>query len=142
MTGAQATLDELTLVVGHEGDVARVIGCVMRFCSAHAHDGVFAAHVATAASELANNLWMHTSGGGQIRLRWLASAARSGVELRADDSGPGIPDLALAMTEGYSTGGGMGCGLPGVERLMDDFDIQSGPGRGTQVVTHKWLRRR
>ncbi len=142
MTATQATLDELTLVVGHEGDVARVIGCVMRFCSDHTDDGVFAAHVATAASELANNLWMHTPDGGQIGLRWLDTGTRRGVELRADDRGPGIPDLALAMTEGYSTGGGMGCGLPGVERLMDDFDIRSEPGCGTHVLTHKWLRRR
>ncbi|MDP4300446.1 ATP-binding protein [Leptothrix discophora] len=142
MTAEQATRDELTLTVGHEGDVAHVIASVMRFCSEHNHDSVFAAHVATASSELANNLWMHTPDGGQIRLRWLETGLRRGVELRADDRGPGIPDLSLAMTEGYSTGGGMGCGLPGVERLMDDFDIRSQPGSGTQVVTHKWLRRR
>ncbi|RZS57164.1 ATP-binding protein [Sphaerotilus mobilis] len=142
MTATHTMLDALTLRVGHEGDVAHVIASVMRFCNEHAHDGVFAAHVATAASELANNLWMHTPDGGEIRLHWLDSGKRRGVELRADDRGPGIPDLALAMTEGYSTGGGMGCGLPGVERLMDDFDIRSEPGSGTHVLAHKWLRRR
>jgi serine/threonine-protein kinase RsbT len=60
------------------------------------------------------------------------------VELLSSDEGPGISDVALALREGYSTGGGMGCGLPGVQRLMDEFSIQSQPGVGTQVRACKW----
>ena len=139
---APACAGSVTVAVRDEFDVADVIAATSRFCSAHRLPGVFTAHVATAASELANNLWMHTRAGGEVRLAWLESAGRCGVELVACDDGPGIADIPLALTEGYSTGGGMGCGLPGVQRLMDDFDIDSRPGSGTRVVARKWLNRR
>ena len=97
-------------------------------------------HIATAASELANNVLTH-AGGGRLR----ASARRDhpdpaviGLELLAEDEGPGIPDSELALTEGYSTGKGLGCGLPGVKRLMDEFSLESRPGGGTRVRAVKW----
>jgi serine/threonine-protein kinase RsbT len=129
------------LTVGHECDVAAVISGVMRLCRQHGLDDVFTAHVATAASELANNLWMHTVRGGWIRLTLLDCDGRIGVEVVAEDDGPGIADIPLALTEGYSTGGGMGCGLPGVQRLMEGFEIDSRPGHGTRVSARKWSRR-
>jgi serine/threonine-protein kinase RsbT len=97
-------------------------------------------HVATAASELANNLLTHAGGG------WLSAnplddrsgSGRLGLELLAEDEGPGIADPELALTEGYSTGGGLGCGLPGVKRLMDDFSLEPRPGGGTRVRAVKW----
>lgn len=135
--GAQAGSVQVT--VRHECDVSAVIGATMRFCAAHRLHPVFAAHVATAASELANNLWMHAQRGGVVQLRQVSRGERSGVELCAEDDGPGIADTALALTEGYSTGGGMGCGLPGVQRLMDEFELDSTMGRGTRVVARKWL---
>jgi len=70
----------------------------------------------------------------------LQVAERRGVELVAQDEGPGIADIPLALSEGYSTGGGLGCGLPGVQRLMDDFEINSTPGLGTRIVARKWQR--
>lgn len=127
--------------VRHECDVAGVIGATLRLCTAHRLGTVFAAHVATAASELANNLWMHASHGGLLRLSLVASDGRHGVELQAEDDGPGIPDIAQALSEGFSTGGGMGCGLPGVQRLMDEFEIVSHVGSGTRVRARKWLPR-
>jgi serine/threonine-protein kinase RsbT len=132
--------DRLTLQVSGEFDVARVIGGVGRFCGDQGLPPLLAAHVATAASELANNLWMHADHGGCVSVVLLRGAGGTGVELVAEDQGPGIADLALAMTEGYSTAGSLGCGLPGVQRLMDEFSIDSAPGRGTRVVARKWLR--
>lgn len=128
------------LSVASEFDVVAVIGVATRFCVDHGFSHVFGAHVATAASELANNLWMHASAGGQVTIARLDSARGRGVELIVADDGPGIADIALALTEGYSSAAGLGCGLPGVRRLMDEFEIDSGAGRGTRVVARKWLR--
>jgi serine/threonine-protein kinase RsbT len=128
----------LALAVQREVDVARVVAATTRFCAELGLTPLLAAHVATAASELANNLWMHSSHGGLIRLQRLGDLGRPGVELVAEDDGPGIADVALALSEGFSTGGGLGCGLPGAQRLMDEFSIDSRPGRGTRVVTRKW----
>ncbi|MFD2111369.1 anti-sigma regulatory factor [Thiorhodococcus fuscus] len=97
-------------------------------------------YLATAASELATNLLIH-AGGGWLRATSVAGRHLDeppGIELVAEDTGPGIADLALALTEGYSTAGGLGCGLPGVERLMDAFEIDSRPGHGTRVRAIKW----
>ena len=96
-------------------------------------------HVATATSELASNLAVH-AGGGHVYLRPLAGpdGHPTGLEVIAEDQGPGIVDLTLAMTEGYSTASRLGCGLPGASRLMDEFYIRSTPGQGTHVRAVKW----
>lgn len=124
--------------VRSEFDVAAVIAGAQRFCLALGSNAVFAAHVATAASELANNLWLYAERGGRLHLRRLSRAGQAGVELVCEDDGPGIADPALALTEGWSSGGGMGCGLPGVRRLMDEFELDTALGRGTRVLTRKW----
>lgn len=126
--------------VERETDVPHVVATSRHFCIGHGLSPLLAAHVATAASELANNLWMHTTRGGTITLRLLVQPTRRGVELLSGDQGPGIADLALAQQEGYSTGGGLGCGLPGVRRLMDEFEIRSLPGVGTWVRACKWTK--
>jgi serine/threonine-protein kinase RsbT len=135
---APAAAVDCRVSVTHEFDVARVIAAVTHLCRGQGYGEVFTAHVATAASELANNLWMYAVGGGEIRLRVLASEAGPGVELVSEDQGPGIADLDQALAEGFSTSGGMGCGLPGARRLMDEFTIASLPGQGTRVVARKW----
>lgn len=97
-------------------------------------------HIATAASELAGNMLTHAGGGrlsASTRLDH-PDLAVIGLELLAEDEGPGIPDPELALTEGYSTGKGLGCGLPGVKRLMDDFSLEARPGGGTRVRAVKW----
>jgi serine/threonine-protein kinase RsbT len=100
-------------------------------------DRVAAEEVALAASELATNLLRYARG-GEVRLGRLSQPARAGLQLESHDAGPGIEDLDRAMRDGYSSGGGLGHGLPAVRRLVDEFDISSGPA-GTRVVARKWL---
>lgn len=93
--------------------------------------------IATAISELARNILAY-AGLGDIALRLVGAEDRRGIRMVAHDEGPGIPDLELAMTDGYSTGGGLGLGLPGTRRLMDEFEIVSTVGEGTTVTVTKW----
>jgi len=95
--------------------------------------------VATAVSELARNILLY-AGHGEVSFRLLDDGTRRGIEIVASDSGPGIPDPSRAMEDGFSTTGRLGLGLPGVRRLMDEFDLQSGPGLGTTVRVRKWAR--
>jgi len=91
----------------------------------------------TAASELARNTVIHGLGG---RMHWevLQDWNRKGLRLRFQDEGPGIADLSLAMTDGWTTGGGLGMGLTGSKRLVNDFEIESVPGQGTRVTITRW----
>jgi len=91
----------------------------------------------TAASELARNTIIH-GGGGMVSWELLRVGAKRGVRLSFEDSGPGIPDIQTAMTDGWTTGKGLGLGLPGARRLVDEFEVQSTPGRGTRVVITRW----
>lgn len=95
--------------------------------------------IATAISELARNIVRYAAH-GEIILRLLNDNGKRGVEVVAVDDGPGIPDLALAMQDGYSTSGGLGLGLPGTRRLMDEFEIVSDFGKGTTVTARRWKR--
>jgi len=93
--------------------------------------------IVTAASELARNTILH-GGGGQATIELVSDGIRRGIRLVFEDSGPGIPDIALAMKDGYSTGGGLGLGLSGAKRLTNEFSISSTPGQGTRVVITRW----
>jgi serine/threonine-protein kinase RsbT len=94
--------------------------------------------IATAISELARNIVLYAPG-GSITLRPAQGLnGTRGVTIVACDSGPGIPDVAQALRDGYSSSGGLGLGLPGVRRLMDEFDINSRRGAGTTVTVTKW----
>jgi serine/threonine-protein kinase RsbT len=95
--------------------------------------------VATAISEIARNIVVH-AGDGEMAMTIVEETGRRGVMIVARDRGPGIDDIARALEDGFSTGAGLGLGLPGARRIMDDFDISSQPGRGTTVVMHKWVR--
>jgi serine/threonine-protein kinase RsbT len=97
--------------------------------------------VVTSASELARNVVVY-AGSGVMRWQELNSNNRVGVELVFEDHGPGIADIAQAMQEGYSTSRGLGMGLPGSRRLMDELEIQSVVGEGTTVTVRKWSQRR
>jgi serine/threonine-protein kinase RsbT len=94
--------------------------------------------IATAISELGRNILQY-AGTGDIALRPTHASSRRGLLVVAHDEGPGIPDTALALQDGYSTSGGLGLGLPGTRRLMDEFEIDSVVGRGTTVTVKKWL---
>ena len=95
--------------------------------------------VATAISELARNIVRYAVR-GEIILRLVDDHGKRGIEVVAADDGPGIPDVSLAMQDGYSTSGSLGLGLPGVRRLMDEFEITSDFGKGTTVTVRKWKR--
>jgi serine/threonine-protein kinase RsbT len=93
--------------------------------------------IATAISEVARNIMNH-AGKGEITISALAIDGRNVIEVVATDEGPGIPDIERAMQDGWSTGPGLGLGLPGASRLMDQFEVRSEVGVGTTVVMRKW----
>lgn len=93
----------------------------------------------TAASELARNTLVYGGGGG-AEIRVVDSGRRRGVRIVFADDGPGIADLDLALSDGYTSGGGLGLGLGGARRLVDEFEIDTAPGRGTRVTIIKWSR--
>jgi serine/threonine-protein kinase RsbT len=94
--------------------------------------------IATAISELGWNI-LEYAGSGEILLRSARSGGKQGVVVVARDQGPGIADVSLAMQDGYSTSNGLGLGLPGTRRLMDEFSIDSVVGKGTTVTVKKWM---
>ena len=91
----------------------------------------------TAASELARNT-IDYGGGGSVRVELVENGVRRGVRLTFEDQGPGIPDLALALKDGYTSGHGLGLGLGGARRLVNDFTIESSPGAGTRIMIARW----
>ncbi|CAH0253303.1 MULTISPECIES: anti-sigma regulatory factor [Bacillaceae] len=97
------------------------------------------ARITTAISELARNIYLY-AGQGSVSIEKLNINGKSGLKIIAEDQGPGIEDIRRVMEDGYTTSGGLGAGLPGAKRLMDDFDIESIPGEGTKIIATKWLR--
>jgi serine/threonine-protein kinase RsbT len=93
--------------------------------------------IVTATSELARNTVEHGRG-GTVRLRWLVNGQRNGLRLDFEDTGPGIPNLELALRDGYTTGTGLGLGLSGSRRLMSEFELESQVGQGTRVSVTRW----
>jgi serine/threonine-protein kinase RsbT len=91
----------------------------------------------TAVSEIARNTLVY-GGGGTATLEIIQDAGRKCLRMTFSDNGPGIPDLNKALTDGFTTGGGMGLGLGGAKRLVDEFELHSRPGEGTRVVLTKW----
>lgn len=121
-----------------EGDLVEVRKKVREAATALGFGITDVTRIVTAASELARNVYLY-AGSGALEWSRLNSAGGVGLELVFVDSGPGIPDTAMVMQQGYSTSGGLGLGLPGARRLMDEFEIESAPGRGTKVTVRKWL---
>jgi serine/threonine-protein kinase RsbT len=93
--------------------------------------------IVTAASELARNT-LDYGGGGTVKLEALQDGIRRGLRLTFEDQGPGIPDIELALKDGYTTGGGLGMGLSGTKRLVNEFNIVSHVGKGTCITITKW----
>lgn len=97
------------------------------------------ARITTAISELARNIYLY-AGQGKIEIQRLTENGIKGILIIATDDGPGIPDVRKVLEDGFSTSGGLGAGLPGVKRLMDDFKIETTLGEGTDIRATKWLR--
>lgn len=139
MSGAPDIDDVVDIVVSGEYDVSRARVAATRLAAAAGLGRGAAYRLATAVSELGNNLVFHATSGGRVRMARVNHGSRCGVEVVVEDNGPGIFDLELAMTDGHSTNGGLGSGLPGCRRLMDEFEIASRPGGGTRVVMTLWI---
>ena len=104
-------------------------------------DLVAQTRIVTATSELTRNTHLH-GGGGKLTITCVTDGPRRGLRLEFTDDGPGIPDLELALTDGWSSRGGLGLGLSGTKRLVDGFTLESRPGEGTRVEVVQWLKRR
>lgn len=129
--------DELPISSGD--DVVRVRQLVRSRAQAAKLSLVDQTKLVTAASELARNTLVH-GGAGRVSVQSLSKNGRSGVRAVFSDDGPGIADIGLAMTDGWTSGGGLGLGLSGSKRLVDEFDIDTEVGRGTTVTVVKWTR--
>ena len=129
-------MDELPIQSGD--DVVRVRQSVRNAAADNGLSLVDQTKLVTAASELARNTLVH-GGGGTARVEVVKSAnGRAGVKLYFTDEGPGITDIELALTDGWTTGTGLGLGLSGARRLVDEFELTSKPGGGTSVTVVKW----
>ncbi len=130
---------EATIPIQHDGDIlaarkaARLMAARLDFSST---DLVL---IATAISEIARNILVYAER-GEMTLTVVSEPHRRGIVVVARDYGPGIADIEQAMQDGYSGGHGLGLGLPGARRLMDDFAIESKVGEGTTIVMKKWAR--
>lgn len=135
---AAATSSE-ELTVRADADVVRVRQAVRSVAQTARLSLVDQTKLVTAASELARNTLVH-GGGGTAVVESVVTGRRTGVRVLFADTGPGIPDVALALSDGYSTGDGLGLGLSGSRRLVDSFELESAPGQGTRVTIVKWAR--
>jgi serine/threonine-protein kinase RsbT len=126
-----------TMPARTEGDVVLVRQTVRKWAAELGFSLVDLTKIVTAASELARNTLIH-GGGGTVRLEALGEGPRKGLRLTFEDQGPGIPDIDLALKDGYTTGAGLGLGLSGSKRLVSEFEIVSRVGEGTRVTVTKW----
>ncbi|WP_148308244.1 ATP-binding protein [Actinoplanes friuliensis] len=127
------------IVVRTDQDVVRVRQLVRTLAVAVKLSLVDQTKLVTAASELARNTLVY-GGGGTVDVGRVDNGRRLGIKIVFADEGPGIADLSLALTDGYTTGGGLGLGLSGARRLVDEFDIDTRVGQGTTISVIKWCR--
>jgi serine/threonine-protein kinase RsbT len=127
----------LRIAIASESDLVRARQCGREAAQRAGLSACDSTLVATAISELARNMLVYASE-GEIWLSTTLDGTRQGITVVASDGGPGIDDIKRALEEGYSSSGGLGLGLPGVRRIMDEFEIDSAPGRGTVIKVTKW----
>ena len=134
---AQST--DVEVEVSSENDIVAARKVVRTMATNLAFGLTDVTRIVTAASELARNIYVH-AGSGVMRCQKVEHAGGVGMELIFEDHGPGIPDIAMALRDGYTTSAGLGMGLPGSRRLMDEFTIESNVGQGTTIRVRKWRR--
>lgn len=132
-----AVLKSESLPLQSSEDIVRVRQAVRAWAIELGFSLVDQTKMVTAASELARNT-VDYGGGGQVLFESLNETGRRGLRLTFEDQGPGIANIELALTDGYTTGNGLGLGLSGARRLSNEFSIKSTPGNGTQVVITRW----
>jgi serine/threonine-protein kinase RsbT len=125
------------LPIQGEADVVMARQAVRRWAAELRFGLVDQTKLVTAASELARNTLVY-GGGGRLRIEAVENGIRRGLRLTFEDDGPGIADVQKALEDGYTTGGGLGMGLGGSRRLVEDFSIDSRPGEGTRVTVARW----
>jgi serine/threonine-protein kinase RsbT len=130
-------LKDETAAINSSGDIVKVRQIVRQWAISLGFSLVEQTKMVTAASELARNTLVH-GGGGAVQMQALNNESRRGLKLTFSDEGPGIKDLEQAMKDGFTTGSGMGLGLGGAKRLVNEFEIDSAPGRGTKVMITRW----
>ena len=123
-----------------ESDIVTARGVVRKEAAAIGFGITDVTRIVTAASELTRNIFLY-AGSGVMHWRRVNEGGLAGLELTFEDCGPGIADINKAMEMGFTTSKGLGLGLPGAKRLMDDMEIQSEVGKGTTIKVRKWLRR-
>jgi serine/threonine-protein kinase RsbT len=134
-----STKDTMVVPLRSDEDVVRLRKAVRESLVAAGFSLIEQTKMVTAASELARNTLSY-GGGGEAHMTNVSDGGRSGLRLAFIDQGPGIPDVDRALSEGYTTGGGMGLGLGGAKRLADDFELHTEVGKGTTVAITKWTR--
>ncbi|HZV35533.1 MAG TPA: anti-sigma regulatory factor [Verrucomicrobiae bacterium] len=127
------------MAIKTEGDIVLVRRTAREVAMQTGFGATDVTRIVTASSEMARNIFKY-AGEGCMRWRTSERDGLPGIELEFEDHGPGIADLNLALQEGYTTGEGLGMGLPGAKRLMDELEIRSQVGKGTKVVLRKWKR--
>ena len=132
-----ATLRDETLEIRTSADVVRVRQVVRSWAAELGFSLVDQTKLVTGASELGRNTLEHGHG-GQVRIEMLNDGARRGIRMTFEDEGPGIADVTLALSDGYTSGTGLGLGLGGTRRLMSEFKIHSEVGKGTRVQVVRW----
>jgi serine/threonine-protein kinase RsbT len=128
------------VAIDSESDIVNARKAARRAAEAVGFSITDVTRIVTAASALARNIFLY-AGSGTMRWRRLDMGDSVGIELTFEDNGPGISDIEQAMEGGYSTRSGLGGGLPGVKRLMDEMEIESELGKGTTVTVRQWLKR-
>ncbi|HZT61360.1 MAG TPA: anti-sigma regulatory factor [Pyrinomonadaceae bacterium] len=128
-----------SIALESEHDIAVARGEARAFAAALGFRVIDQTRLATVTSELARNVVKYAGRGRMIAQPTSDARGRAGLRLIFEDSGPGIPDIAAAMRDGFSTGRGLGKGLPGSKRLVDEFRIESEVGRGTRITIVRWL---
>jgi serine/threonine-protein kinase RsbT len=128
---------EYRIVVAVDLDVTRASMQARRCAMSQGFNPTTTALIVTTVSELGTNIIKY-AGRGEITVQPIHEGKKQGILIRAVDQGPGIADITTAMQDHHSTGGTLGLGLPGVKRMMDDFEIRSEPNRGTTVTAKKW----
>lgn len=126
-----------TLPIQNQNDIVLVRQSVRAWAAEIGMSIVDQTKIVTAASELARNTLVY-GGGGTVLMEILEDGGRRGLRLFFEDNGPGIPDIEKALSDGYTTGGGLGMGLGGSKRLVNEFEIDSAPGKGTRISALRW----
>lgn len=128
-----------TIYISQDADVIHAVFQSKEFSKEIGFQNTDQVMISTAVSELARNIIKYAKE-GEVTLKIICQNLKKGIEILAIDKAPGIQDIDKALDENYSTGGTIGIGLPGTKRIMDDFHIESEPGKGTTIMARKWIK--